>query len=74
MPRFRVKSPDGRTFVVDAPEGASQADVLSRVQAHAQASPKPEKSLWNTVQGLSGNLLNGVLPGLSGGGASRMPL
>src|SRR5437868_14146156 len=37
MPAFEVKSPDGRTFRVDAPDGTTREQVLARVKT--QASP-----------------------------------
>lgn len=40
MPTFRITSPDGSIYNVTAPEGATQADVLARVQAQHTA---PEK-------------------------------
>lgn len=35
MGKFRITSPDGRVFDVEAPEGATQEDVLARVQAES---------------------------------------
>lgn len=62
MPRFRVTSPDGRSFTIDAPEGATKAEVLTRVQAHAQANPKKAVPYGF---GVAGHFLEGVLPGLA---------
>lgn len=39
MPKYRIQSPDGRTFEVNAPEGASRDDILSKVQTHAEENP-----------------------------------
>lgn len=63
MPEFRVTAPDGRTFKVTAPEGATQEQVLARVQAQAR---KPASRLRDTIGGVAGNFLEGVLPGSSG--------
>ncbi len=40
MPRYELTSPDGKRFEVNAPDGASQADVL----AYAQSQWKPPKA------------------------------
>lgn len=34
MPKYRVKSPDGKTYDVTAPDGASQEEVLAFAQKH----------------------------------------
>jgi len=46
MPEFNITAPDGRKFKVTAPEGASQADVLARVQQQyaTPAEPTPPKT------------------------------
>lgn len=36
MPKYRVTSPDGAIFDVDAPEGASEADAIAYVQGQQQ--------------------------------------
>lgn len=41
MPTYRVKGPDGRTFTVQAPEGASEADVLAFIKAQSGAAGPP---------------------------------
>ena len=45
MSTFDVKSPDGRTFRVTAPDGTPKEEVMARVQAQAQASPPQGRSL-----------------------------
>ena len=44
MPKFRVTGPDGATYEVNAPEGASEQDVLAFVQQNVakSAAPAPE--------------------------------
>jgi hypothetical protein len=71
MPKYTVTSPDGRRYTVEAPEGATEAQVLARVQAHAKATPAPKKRLGG---GWGGQFLEGVLPGASNalGGLMRM--
>src|SRR5690349_16206722 len=39
MPVFKVTSPDGRTFRVTAPEGATQADAIAYVQKNMADKP-----------------------------------
>lgn len=46
MPTYVVTGPDGKRYRVTAPEGATQQEVLARVQGQAQA-PKPrQKGTW----------------------------
>lgn len=51
MPRFRVKSPDGTMYEVNAPEGATQQDAIAYVQANAASIPKAETSVIRDVGG-----------------------
>jgi len=51
MPRFRVKSPDGTMYEVNAPEGATQQDAIAYVQANAASIPKAETSVLRDVGG-----------------------
>lgn len=46
MPTYVVTGPDGKKYRVQAPEGATQQEVMARVQGQAQA-PKPrQKGTW----------------------------
>lgn len=36
MPTYRIKGPDGKTYKVTAPEGATQEEILARVQQNAK--------------------------------------
>lgn len=74
MPRYEITAPDGRRFEVDAPEGASQQDVMAFVQSQAAASatkqpdqPKPEEAgvITNAGKGFA----QGVKQDLVGGPA-----
>ncbi len=53
MPKFRITSPDGRTFDVTGPEGSTREEALARVitqQGQGQqpaAEPRPE-GIWDT--------------------------
>lgn len=44
MPKYRIKAPDGKTYEVTAPEGATQAQVLAYVQ-HQHAAQGSDPSL-----------------------------
>lgn len=61
MPTFTVKSPDGRTYKVNGPEGSTAAQARERVQAQIAAS-KPLSTL-DTLQGAAGRFADGVFPG-----------
>jgi len=65
MGQYRLKGPDGRTFVVDAPPGATREEVLARVKAQA-SKPLPANSTATQAAGIAGNFLDGILPGASG--------
>lgn len=41
MPKFQVTSPDGKTYSVNAPEGATQDDAIAYVQREFYGEPKP---------------------------------
>lgn len=74
MPNYRITSPDGRTFDITAPDGASQADVLSYAQAHhaetaaqpvagsdtAQATPTMLDSLKHAASVTGRDILSGA--------------
>jgi hypothetical protein len=42
MPKYRITGPDGGTYEVNAPDNASEADVLAYAQQNYQAKPKQE--------------------------------
>jgi hypothetical protein len=43
MGKYRVTSPDGKTFEVNAPDGATEADVLQYAQSQFSAKPESPK-------------------------------
>lgn len=49
MPKYRITSPDGKTFEVTAPDGASEQDVLAYAQAHFQ-QPDAAPKEWQPTQ------------------------
>lgn len=67
MAKFQITSPDGRKFEINAPEGASQDEVLAYAQSQFSQMPKGQ-----TTQE-TGSLKNfglGALRGVGGIGAS----
>jgi len=57
MAKYRVKAPDGSTYEISAPEGASEADVMAYAQSQfAQQAPSIEKpaavKAGETIQGI----------------------
>lgn len=48
MPTYRITGPDGGTYEVSAPEGATQDQVLAYAQKNAQ--PAPRKSKYTEAQ------------------------
>lgn len=41
MPTFEFTSPDGKTFQVDGPDGATKEQAFAMLQSHLQSQPKP---------------------------------
>lgn len=41
MPKYRITAPDGKTYEINAPDGASQDDVLQYVQQNYQGVGQP---------------------------------
>lgn len=50
MPIHKVQTPDGKIIQVEAPEGASEADVIAFAQAnHKSETPAPEKGFLDKI-------------------------
>jgi hypothetical protein len=64
MPKYQITSPDGQKFEVNAPEGATQEQVLAYAQS--QFSQQPPKQETGALK----NLGLGALRGVGGIGAS----
>lgn len=63
MPNFEITAPDGRRFVVSAPEGASQAEILRYAQQNTP--PPPTTSMAQDVAGVAGQFGAGVNSGIA---------
>lgn len=57
MPKFRITSPDGSKYVVNAPDGATEQDAIAYVRANAASIPKAETT---PIKDISGALVQGV--------------
>lgn len=66
MPKFRITGPNGEVFVVNAPEGATEAQALAQVRAKAAKPAQPSKpaprSGWQTAGDFIGDTVDNVLP------------
>lgn len=43
MPKFRVTSPDGKTYEVNAPEGATQEQAIEYIKSQQSSQPTPQQ-------------------------------
>ena len=63
MTIYKVKDPQGNSYTVEGPEGASDEEVLSQVQAYTNQQPteakEPEKNSSDFMRGL-GNYIPGM--------------
>lgn len=64
MPKFRITAPDGGTYEVTAPDGASQADVLSYAQQNYAKPAAPTQQTDDPSRGMSTGEL--ALAGIGG--------
>jgi len=53
MPKYRITSPDGKTYDVNAPEGASKEDALAYAQSHFEKTGLGERALKNLPKDLA---------------------
>jgi hypothetical protein len=67
MAKYRVTAPDGQAFEINAPDGASQDEVLAYAQ---QNFPKPEASVAGDLKQGAGNLAAGLVRGAGSIGAT----
>jgi hypothetical protein len=64
MPLYRITAPNGQTYQIEGPPGASDAEVAQAVLAQnpEAGTPKPEQTVLGNVK----ELVKGVLPGAVG--------
>jgi len=53
MPKYRITSPDGKTFEITAPEGATQGQVLAYAQSQFKAKPVQQEQAIDPTEGMS---------------------
>jgi len=81
MPVFEITAPDGKTYEIEAPEGATPEQVLSYVQENMQSTPKDDsklnglmlgalKPIDNAARALAGALPEGVTSAIDTAGAA----
>lgn len=66
MASYNITSPDGQKYKINAPDGASEAEVLAYAQKNfkmAKVSPMEESSLASRIGQHGGNLLAGAVRG-----------
>jgi hypothetical protein len=49
MPQFNVTAPTGKTYTVNAPEGATQADVIQYVQQQVGPAKTPQTDMLSQL-------------------------
>ena len=73
MPLYRIKAPNGLTYQIEGPEGASQEDVESAVLAQHPDAGKPFKeagfSIGDTATSFAQSLVGSAKATLQGFGA-----
>lgn len=66
MPIYSVQGPDGRIYDIEGPEGASDAEVVSALEAHLASQPKPKKGLMAALGKGAESTLSGLRTGVAG--------
>ena len=65
MPRFRIKGPDGKTFVVNAPEGATEEQAIAIARQHIAAKPKEGRGILGTIGDVAGGIADSATLGFA---------
>lgn len=60
MPKYRITSPSGQTFEINAPDGASQEDVLAYARANMPGGQAPKRNAFGEVAGFMANVNRGL--------------
>lgn len=58
MPKFRVTSPDGRTFDVDAPDGATQEEAIAYVQQNFYNKSSDDRKKSSVMEDIGTSLFD----------------
>ena len=66
MPIYSVQGPDGRIYDIEGPEGASDAEVVSALEAHLASQSKPKKGLLAALGKGAESTLSGLRTGVAG--------
>jgi hypothetical protein len=75
MAQFRVTGPDGKTYNVTAPDGASQDDVMARVKGHTDAPRNTALGALDAgVRGAADMASFGLADKISAAGNAILPL
>lgn len=74
MASYKITSPDGQVYRVNAPDDASQEDVMAYAQKSFKmaAQPKPETTLTQDIKQGAGNTLAGLVRGAGSIGATLL--
>lgn len=76
MAKYRITGPDGGTYEVTAPEGATEADVMAYAQKNykpAVPTPaKPETTIGQDIKQGAGNIAAGLVRGAGSIGATLL--
>lgn len=77
MPKYDITGPDGKTFEINAPDGATEAEVLAYAQknfkmAAAPAAPVKERTIGEKIGQGIGNIVAGGVRGAGSIGATLM--
>jgi hypothetical protein len=72
MPTYQITSPDGREFEVNAPDGASQVQVMNYAKSQFGSIPKtePQAPKETSLAQHAGNLVSGLVRGAGSIGAT----
>jgi hypothetical protein len=60
MPKYRVTGPDGRSYEVEAPAGATEQQVIAYVQANAVKTPATRSDFIDDIQRGAGQALASI--------------
>lgn len=74
MPTFKFTSPEGKTYSVNGPEGATQEQAFDMLQSHLSASkpaevpptPQKDQTLWEKARPFVAPALEGTMGALGG--------